>query len=69
MKLSDMVISAIVKKGILFEARKVDTDIKIPVCTETDGGRNIEKVITVKIQAEHINLRIEKEDKSKKEEP
>ena len=30
MKITDMVISAILKKGILYEARKVDTDVEIP---------------------------------------
>jgi len=58
MKLTDMVISAIIKKGVLFEARKVDTEIKIPVSAEAGDGQNIEKMITVKIQAEHINVRV-----------
>jgi|GEM_PF-5595384 len=31
MKITDIIVSAIIKKGVLFEARKVDTEVKIPV--------------------------------------
>jgi len=58
MKITDMVISAILKKGILYEARNVDTDVEIPI-------ENQERKIKINIKCEHmtLSLRIEKEDK------
>lgn len=54
MKISDMIISAIIKKGILYEARNVDIDVDIP--TEKEG-----KTIKVNFKAEHMSIRIDKE--------
>jgi hypothetical protein len=56
MKITDMVISAILKKGILYEARNVDTDVEIPMVIE-----NQERKIKINIKCEHMTLRIEKE--------
>jgi hypothetical protein len=59
MKITDMVISAILKKGILYEARKVDTDVEIPIVIE-----NEERTIKINIKCEHMTLRIEKDEKT-----
>jgi len=56
MKITDMVISAILKKGILYEARNVDTDVEFPMTIE-----NQEHKIKINIKCEHMSLRIEKE--------
>lgn len=56
MKITDMVISSILKKGILYEARNVDTDVEIPMVIE-----NQERKIKINIKCEHMTLRIEKE--------
>jgi hypothetical protein len=56
MKITDMVISAILKKGILYEARNVDTDVEIPMVIE-----NQERKIKINIKSEHVTLRIEKD--------
>ena len=56
MKLTEMVISAIVKKGILYEARNVESDFTIPAIIE-----GMEKEIKINLKAEHMTLRIEKE--------
>ena len=58
MKITDMMISAILKKGILYEARNVDIDVEIPV--EVDGKM---QGIKIKFTAEHMNLRIEKDER------
>lgn len=52
MALSDMIISAIIKKGIVWEARNFETDVQIP-----------DSKVTVKIKAEHMTVRIEKDKK------
>ena len=53
MKITDMVISAIIKKGIAWEARNFETDIEIP-----------DSSIVVKIKAEHMTIRVEKDEKT-----
>ncbi len=59
MKITDMIISAILKKGILYEARNVDTDVEIPMIVE-----NQENEIKIHIKCEHMALRIEKSEKT-----
>jgi len=56
MKIIDMIISAILKKGILYEARNVNTDVEIPITQE--------RKIKVNIKCEHMTLRIEKDEKT-----
>ena len=56
MKISDVILSAIIKKGILYEARNVDTDVSIPMFVE---GTIME--VKVNIKCDHMTLRIEKE--------
>ena len=38
MKISEMIISAIIKKGILYEARNVDIDVDIPIANKEETG-------------------------------
>ena len=56
MKISDMIISAIIKKGILYEARNVDIDVDVPM-TNQEGT----EFIRVNFKAEHMSIRIDKE--------
>ena len=56
MKITDMILSAILKKGILYEARNVDTDVEVPMII-----KNEECKIKINIKCEHMTLRIEKE--------
>ena len=55
MKIKDMIVSAIFKKGILYEGRNIDTVVEIP--TEHEGTT---KVIKIHIKADHMSLRFEK---------
>lgn len=54
MKLTDMFISAVIKKGILYEARNCDLDFEIPM-----EGK--EGTIKINFKAEHMTLRVEKD--------
>lgn len=66
MKITDMVISAILKKGILYEARNVDTDVEIPMIISNqylNEDYYLERKIKINIKCEHMTLRIEKEEK------
>lgn len=59
MKLTDMIISAIIKKGICYEARNVDTEFTIP---REDEAGNSKEVIKIKFKCDHMTLRVEKEE-------
>jgi len=51
MKLTDIIISTIIKKGIVWEARNFETNVQIP-----------DSNIVVKIKAEHMTVHISKDE-------
>jgi hypothetical protein len=62
MKITDVLISAILKKGVLYEARNVDADFEIPgeqLAMTKEGG--IFKTIKVNVKIDHMSIRVEKE--------
>lgn len=50
--ITEMIISAVIKKGIVWEARKFETDVEIP-----------DSNVTIKIRAEHMTIQLEKGNK------
>ena len=54
--ITDMIISAVLKKGVLYEARNVDADVEVPMVIG-----NQERKITINIKCEHMTLRIDKD--------
>ena len=56
MKITDMLISAVIKNGVIYEARKVDTDVEIPIVID-----NQERTVKINIKCEHMTLRVETE--------
>ena len=61
MKVMDMIISAVIKKGVLYEARNCDLEFDIPTAQlnlgeEVKGGN-----IKVKMKIEHMSLKLDKE--------
>ena len=61
MKISDMIVSAILKKGLLYEARNVDVEFKIPRDQPMEvAGLKLEG-ITIRFKAEHMSIKIEKD--------
>ena len=57
MKIAEMAISAILKKGLLYEAKNMDINVDIPVTVE---GK--EQNMKVNVKCEHMTLRIEKDE-------
>ena len=60
-KITDMLISAIIKKGILGEARNVDVEFDIPtekLYTTQEG--DVFKKTKIHIKAEHLSIQIDK---------
>jgi len=51
--IKEIILSAIIKKGILYEANKCDINIDVP---------NGDQVIKINFKAENMKLRIEKSE-------
>ena len=62
MKIAEMVISAILKKGILYEANNCDVGVDIPAIQKDSEGNTREVKIHVNFKADHMTLRIEKDE-------
>jgi len=60
MKLTDAVISIILKKGILYEAHNCDMEFKIPTTQENAEGKTVETEIKIQFKADNMTIRIEK---------
>jgi hypothetical protein len=58
-KLTDMVVSAIIKRGILYEARNFETEFTIPQEKAEDGKPK--EAIKIHLKAEHMTLKIERD--------
>lgn len=56
--ITEMIISAIVKKGVLHECRNFNTEIEIPMTVEDS-----EHKVRIKINCEHMTLRFENDKK------
>lgn len=61
MALTDMIVSALLKKGILYEARNVNVKLDLPKTAEQIA--NHEEALVITITADHMTLKIEKDDK------
>ena len=63
MKLSDMIISAIIKKGILCEARNLDVEFDIPTeqLMQLEEGAVFKKT-TVHVKVDHVTVKFDKEE-------
>lgn len=61
LKIPDMIISAILKKGILYETRNCELEFEIPTTQVGADGENQEHKMKIQIKAEHMSLKIEKD--------
>ena len=53
LNIKDMILSAIIKKGILYEANKCDITVDVP---------NGDQMIKINFKADNMKLRIEKSE-------
>ena len=60
MKLTDAVLSMILKKGILYEAHNCDVNFEIPTTQENAEGKTEECKIKINFKADNMTIRIEK---------
>lgn len=56
MSIKDMIISAVMKKGVLFEARDYEMEFEIP---NQEG--TTDKMMKIKVKASHVKVTVEKE--------
>lgn len=61
MKITDMLVSAIIKKGVLCEARNVDVEFDIPL-GESEKADTSGKKTRVHAKVDHITIRFDKEE-------
>lgn len=61
MKITDLIISAIVKRGILYEGKNLEMELEIPVPMVYSDGERLVTKIPVKVKIESMSIRIEKE--------
>ena len=63
MKLTDIIISAIIKKGILCEARNLDVEFDIPTDQLAQPKEEtIFKKTTVHVKVDHVTVKFGKEE-------
>lgn len=55
-KFTDLLISALIKKGILYEARNVDTNVIIPSNGILPNACEESSTISVNIKADHVKI-------------
>lgn len=60
MKITDMIISAVIKRGVLYEARNCDMEFIIPMAHLGEEKPQLENKIKIQFKAEHMTLKIEK---------
>lgn len=63
MKITEMIISGLLKKGILYEARNCNLDFEVPFIMEGDLGEPHEEKVKINVKIDHMTLRVEKDEK------
>jgi len=58
MKISEMIISAVLKKGILYEARDCDLEFEVPFAETPEEGP---KAVLIRCKIDHMTIKIEKD--------
>jgi hypothetical protein len=61
MKITDALVSYILKKGIVYEGRNVDVDFEVPIMMTTDEGTKKETKLKINFKSEHVTLKVDKE--------
>lgn len=59
-KITNMILSAILRKGILYEARNVNMDFEVPIEPLCEGGENKQETMRINFKCDNMTLRMEK---------
>lgn len=60
MKITDMILSGILRKGILYEAKNCNVDFEIPLEQCNEEGENKNDKVRVHCTIDNMTLRLEK---------
>jgi len=61
MKLTDIIVSVIIKRGIIYEARNVNVEFTIPNIKTDQIDLSQLKGVKIQFKADHMILKIDKE--------
>ena len=64
MKITDAIVSTLLKRGVVWEARNVDVDIDIPPNKTGQLETSSQEKIKVHLKVDHMSIQIEKRDKT-----
>jgi len=59
-KVTDMILSAILRKGILYEAKNCNVEFEVPMDQLIEGGVNTKTNMRIVFKADNMTLRMEK---------
>jgi hypothetical protein len=59
-KVTDMILSAILRKGILYEAKNCNMEFEVPIEQLIEGGENTKTNMRIVFKADNMTLRMEK---------
>ena len=59
-KIKEMILKAILKKGLLYSSDDVDIELEVPMSTIKPEYRNSDDQVKIRIKAENVTIKIEK---------
>ena len=59
-KITNMILTAILRRGILYEAHNVNMDFEVPVEQLCEGGEHKQENMRINMKCDNMTLRIEK---------
>ena len=63
MKVTDMIVSALLKRGMVYEARNVDMEVDIPQNKTSQEDQTSEKM-KIHLKVDHMSIQIEKKEQT-----
>ena len=64
MKITDAIVSALLKRGMVYEARDVDTKFEIPVYKNDASGNPllVAEKVTIYVKADNISVKVDRDN-------
>lgn len=63
MKITDMIVSALLKRGMVYEARNVDVEFDIPQNKTGQEDQTSERML-IHLKVDHMSIQIEKKEQT-----
>jgi len=59
MGLTEMIVSGLIKRGVLYEAKNVDVEFELPR-QQTEGEESVSERIKIYVKADHMSIKVDK---------